>query len=99
MKTGALQPGSFRNAWVRQLAVRLPTLALAIDDALIAFVERAAAVLSVSDPPPLRPSSGEIGPNAVPVRFTISPSTLKPTHKDDVSCKQAWVSLCLADSV
>ena len=44
---------SFRNTWVRSLALRLPMLALAIDDALVAFVERVLAVLSCPLPPML----------------------------------------------
>jgi hypothetical protein len=36
---------SFRNTWLRSVGVRLPTLALAVDDALIGFAERLACIL------------------------------------------------------
>lgn len=36
---------SFRNAWVHALLLRLPTLAVAVDDALLAFVDHAKDVL------------------------------------------------------
>lgn len=34
-------PFSFRNTWIRSIALRIPTLALAVDDAHAAFIERA----------------------------------------------------------
>ena len=46
---------SFRNAWVKQLAVRLPTLALAVDDTLLVFIERVIEVLNIPPPPLLTP--------------------------------------------
>ena len=36
---------SFRNAWVHDLLVQLPTLAVAADDALLLFADRASALL------------------------------------------------------
>lgn len=36
---------SFRNAWVHDLLVQLPTLAIAADDALLLFADRASALL------------------------------------------------------
>lgn len=44
---------SFGNTWIKQLAFRLPTLALAVDDALLAFAERVADVLNAPRAPPL----------------------------------------------
>ncbi len=44
---------SFRNTWLRSLGVRLPTLALAVDDALIGFAERLANILGA--PPAVTP--------------------------------------------
>lgn len=36
-----MAPGlAFRNTWVQQLRLQLPVLAMAIDDALVALVER-----------------------------------------------------------
>lgn len=39
------QVASLRNSWVRSLSLRLPALALALDDALLAFAERAATLI------------------------------------------------------
>lgn len=36
---------SFRNAWVHRLVIKLPTLAVALDDALLAFADYAKGVL------------------------------------------------------
>ena len=44
-KEGAGPPLQLRSAWVRRAVLRLPVLALAIDDALLACAERAAALL------------------------------------------------------
>ena len=41
---------SFRNTWLRHLGVRLPTLAVAVDDALIGFAERLASILGTPTP-------------------------------------------------
>ncbi len=39
------QVASLQNSWVRSLSLRLPALALALDDALLAFAERAATLI------------------------------------------------------
>lgn len=46
------KPASFRNTWLTCLAVRLPTIALAVDDSLVAFTERAAALILIKQQPP-----------------------------------------------
>ena len=46
---------SFRNTWLRSLGLRLPTLALAVDDSLAAFAARVAAVLAAQRSPPAPP--------------------------------------------
>ena len=48
------------KARVKKLAIRLPTLALAVDDALLAFVERCVDVLKAPVHPSLRPESTEV---------------------------------------
>jgi hypothetical protein len=42
-----------RRSWVRRVAARVPVLALALDDALLAFAERAARLLAPAAAPPV----------------------------------------------
>ena len=61
---------SFRNTWLRHLGVRLPTLALAVDDALIGFAERLASILGSPTPAAQTQSGG--GPHDVQVMLRLA---------------------------
>ena len=78
MTNGPATPKSFQNTWVRSLAIRLPPLALAVDDAMIAFAERAASLLSAPQPPPLVHAATELAAlSPVPVQpYAVSVALL-----------------------
>lgn len=57
---GSGEGKSFRNTWIETLAVRLPILALAVDDALLAFIERVADLLNTPQPSPQDPKAIQV---------------------------------------
>ena len=85
MTNGPATPKSFQNTWVRSLAIRLPPLALAVDDAMIALAERAASLLHAPQPPPLLHAAAEVAAlSPVPVQQNaVSIALLK-------SCSWCW---------
>ena len=74
-------PASFRNTWLQTLAIRLPVLALAVDDAFVAFAERIAALLAAPSSLLSRPQSG--------AQMTIQVVLLSADSRNELTIKPA----------